>query len=103
MFPPHNAQVVTNDAGEPIGWDVAEEPEYQDCCGVYGRCVCDDVDDGDEAEPYDTEDGCAICAPFACDDPDRHLGVPSKYTPLKNRGCHCGADLDGRDCMCFET
>ena len=45
---------------------------------------------------------CAICAPFDCDDPDNHLGVPSKYTPLRNRGCHCGADIDGRDCMCFE-
>jgi hypothetical protein len=45
---------------------------------------------------------CRICAPFDCDDPDRHLGVPSKYTPLANMGCHCGADLDGRDCMCFE-
>jgi hypothetical protein len=45
---------------------------------------------------------CPVCAPFACDDPDRHLGVPSEYTPLANRGCRCGADLDGRDCMCFE-
>jgi hypothetical protein len=60
-----------------------------------------------------------ICRPFDCDDPDRHLGVPPEYTPLKNRGCHCGnhlgvpgyiknrgchcgADIDGRDCMCFE-
>ena len=47
-------------------------------------------------------DYCPACAPFACDDPDRHLGVPSEFTPLRNRGCHCGADLDGRDCMCFE-
>ena len=45
---------------------------------------------------------CPLCRPFDCDDPDRHLGVPSEYTPLKNRGCICGADLDGRDCMCFE-
>jgi hypothetical protein len=45
---------------------------------------------------------CRLCAPFDCDDPDRHLGVPSEYTPLKNRGCRCGADFDGRDCMCFE-
>ena len=45
---------------------------------------------------------CRLCAPFSCDDPDVHLGVPSEYTPLKNRGCTCGADLDGRDCMCFE-
>jgi hypothetical protein len=45
---------------------------------------------------------CPMCAPFDCDDPDRHLGVPSEYTPLRNRGCRCGADFDGRDCMCFE-
>jgi hypothetical protein len=50
----------------------------------------------------DDEVICRECYPFACDDPDRHLGVPSEYTPLKNAGCHCGADLDGRDCMCFE-
>jgi len=48
------------------------------------------------------DDVCKMCYPFDCDDPDRHLGVPSEYTPLKNRGCHCGADFDGRDCMCFE-
>jgi len=54
----------------------------------------------DEREPLSMD--CKLCAPFDCDDPDRHLGVPSEYTPLKNRGCHCGADLDGRDCMCFE-
>jgi hypothetical protein len=52
--------------------------------------------------PVPDPDYCAACAPFACDDPDRHLGVPSEYTPLKNRGCRCGADFDGRDCMCFE-
>ena len=28
--------------------------------------------------------------------------IVSEYTPLRNRGCHCGADFDGRDCMCFE-
>jgi hypothetical protein len=48
------------------------------------------------------DEDCPICRPLACDDPDRHLGVPSKYTPLANAGCHCGAYLDGRDCMCFE-
>ena len=47
---------------------------------------------------------CAMCAPFDCDDPDNHLRheIPAEYTPLANRGCHCGADFDGRDCMCFE-
>jgi hypothetical protein len=53
-------------------------------------------------DPDDLSMDCRICAPLACDDPDKHLGVPSEYTPLANRGCHCGADLDGRDCMCFE-
>ena len=46
---------------------------------------------------------CRLCAPFQCDDPDNHLGVPSEYTPLKNQGCICGADLSGADCMCFEN
>lgn len=62
-----------------------------------GSCRCVPA-----ARPEPEDDYCAICAPFACDDPDRHLGVPSEYTPLRNRGCHCGADFDGRDCMCFE-
>lgn len=47
-------------------------------------------------------DTCQICYPLGCDDPDAHMGAPSEYTPLKNRGCRCGADFDGRDCMCFE-
>lgn len=50
------------------------------------------------ADPGD----CARCAPFACDDPDGHLGVPAEYAPRAARGCRCGADADGRDCMCFE-
>ena len=58
------------------------------------------------AEQYNKTDKldyeCRLCAPFSCDDPDNHLDIPAKYTPLKNLGCHCGADLDGRDCMCFE-
>jgi hypothetical protein len=33
------------------------------------------------SEPGD----CELCAPFACDDPDNHLGVPSEYTPLQSR------------------
>lgn len=47
-------------------------------------------------------DDCPMCYPLGCDDPDAHMGAPAEYTPLKNRGCHCGADFDGRDCMCFE-
>lgn len=51
-----------------------------------------------------TELNCPSCRPFPCDDPDGHLSheIPSRFTPLRNRGCHCGADFDGRDCMCFE-
>jgi len=56
----------------------------------------------DAAPPVDLDMACRMCAPFDCDDPDRHLGAPSEYTPLKNRGCRCSADFDGRDCMCFE-
>lgn len=50
------------------------------------------------------DDDCPRCRPLACDcdDIDRPEAVPSRYTPLRNRGCHCGADFDGRDCMCFE-
>lgn len=50
------------------------------------------------------EDYCPRCYPLGCDcsDADRPEAVPSEYTPLRNKGCHCGADFDGRDCMCFE-
>ena len=58
------------------------------------------MDKSNKTDKLDYE--CRMCTPFPCDDPDVHLGVPSEYTPLKNRGCTCGADLDGRDCMCFE-
>lgn len=27
-FPPSNANIIRNEAGEPIGWDVPGEPEY---------------------------------------------------------------------------
>jgi hypothetical protein len=49
-------------------------------------------------------DDCPRCYPLGCDcsDMDRPEAVPAEYTPLRNRGCHCGADFDGRDCMCFE-
>jgi hypothetical protein len=81
---------------------------------VCDNCVLgvdDDDDTGayvDEARPgkqkliVQDEERCMICWPLGCDDPDAHLGVPSKYTPLKNRGCICGADVTGADCMCFE-
>jgi hypothetical protein len=56
----------------------------------------------DEEQPNLLDQECPVCRPLGCDDPDRHMGVPSRYTPLANRGCRCGADFDGRDCMCFE-
>jgi len=46
--------------------------------------------------------GCPMCRPFACDDPDNHLGVPDKYRPAWADRCSCGAWIDGRDCMCSE-
>ena len=52
----------------------------------------------------DLDDYCPRCHPLGCDcsDAERPEAVDPKYTPLRNRGCHCGADFDGRDCMCFE-
>jgi hypothetical protein len=49
-------------------------------------------------------DDCPRCRPFPCDcsDAQRPEAVPSRYTPLRNRGCRCGADFHGGDCMCFE-
>jgi hypothetical protein len=58
--------------------------------------------DQDYTMPGGDDAVCRSCFPQACDDPDMHLGAPTAYTPLTNRGCHCGADYDGRDCMCFE-
>jgi hypothetical protein len=45
-----------------------------------------------------------MCFPFDCDDPDNHLAheVDSRYTPNRNRGCRCGSDFHGGDCMCHE-
>jgi hypothetical protein len=54
-FPPANAEIYYNEAGEPTAWDVPGEPEYFDCCGVYGRCVCDDEDE-DYEDNQDEED-----------------------------------------------
>ena len=90
------------------------EHEGRPCPGRTCRCVCDNCVLGDSdysnkglgpmhhEDPGDLDMNCRVCYPFACDDPDNHLGVPSEYTPLANRGCTCGADKDGRDCMCFE-
>jgi hypothetical protein len=47
------------------------------------------------------DDDCPICYPLGCDcsDTQRPEAVPDEY---RTPGCRCGADLDGRDCMCFE-
>ena len=58
--------------------------------------------DADRSMPGGDDAVCRMCQPFDCGDPDTHLGVPSYLTPNKNRGCRCGSDYDGRDCMCFE-
>lgn len=58
--------------------------------------------DQDRSMPGGLDMRCGLCHPFDCDDPDRHMGVPTYLTPLANRGCHCGADYDGRDCLCFD-
>lgn len=51
---------------------------------------------------YIEDDVCGICYPLGCDDPDGHLGVPQGYEPNRDRGCRCGSDSHGGDCMCFE-
>ena len=74
-------------------------------CAEYNEDDWDDDEDElspDASDFIAEEDVCKICAPFACDDPDAHLGVPSEHTPLRNQVCHCGADLDGRDRLCFD-
>jgi len=50
------------------------------------------------------EEHCPRCYPHGCDceDAERPEAVDPRFTPLRNRGCHCGADYSGRDCMCFE-
>ncbi len=89
-----NAELLRNpDGDDDVAWDLtAHKYEYSN----KGRGPMHPEDPGDLSMD------CRICYPLACDDPDNHLGVPSEYTPLANKGCHCGADRDGRDCMCFE-
>jgi hypothetical protein len=62
-FPPANAIPITNEAGEPIGWDVQSDDDryFHDECGLYhidGRCPNDEPDpeDEDEYDEYDEYD-----------------------------------------------
>lgn len=48
MFPGPGDTVYRNEAGEVLGWDGPDEPEYFDCCGITGRCVCDDYNGEDD-------------------------------------------------------
>jgi len=58
MFPPANANIITNELGEPLGWDVPsdEDAYYHDECGSYhnwlARCPQDEYDEEDYDE-YD--------------------------------------------------
>lgn len=49
MFPTAHNMIYRNEAGEVVSWDSPQyyEPEYFDCCGVIGRCACDDTDEDD--------------------------------------------------------
>lgn len=44
-FPPHDASIIRNEAGEPLGWDVPGEPEYDPDDYLPGE---DDMDDSEE-------------------------------------------------------
>jgi hypothetical protein len=50
---------------------------------------------------YIDEDVCPRCAPLGCEcsDAERPEAFPAEY---RTPGCHCNADFDGGDCMCFE-
>jgi hypothetical protein len=52
MFPGPGAQIIRNEAGEPIGWDYPGEPEYCDECGGShaGTCQWDPYAEPDEEE-----------------------------------------------------
>lgn len=51
-----------NEAGEVLGRGTQyDEPDYFECCGVTGRCVCNDLDD-DVQQRVDY-------APFGAGDP----------------------------------
>jgi hypothetical protein len=49
-FPPSNAHIERNEAGEPTGWTVPEEPFWHDVCqGFHGDGQCpDEYDQVDE-------------------------------------------------------
>lgn len=57
MFPPHDAEIIRNDAGEILGWSRPAEPDY---CDIHGRtfmgvecpeCRYEDQYDPNEFDP----------------------------------------------------
>lgn len=52
-FPGPYAEIIVNEAGEPIGWDnhYYDEPPYCDACGVHHVGTC--LDDWDDEEPQE--------------------------------------------------
>jgi hypothetical protein len=59
MFPPANAIIDRNEAGEPTGWDVPEEgPPYCDICGfAHGsHCPEEPDEDDDDDDPNNVTD-----------------------------------------------
>lgn len=54
MFPGPHAVVITNDDGEPIGWDYPSDPDPNDF-DDYDRDVYDHEDDEEDDEEEDEE------------------------------------------------
>jgi len=97
MFPGPGDTVYRNEAGEVTGWDRNDyEPEYFDCCGVAGRCACDDGSDdecdGEHAWVIITEpEGLT----FVEDKDLDKVREQCRWWKLRGPHCHyCGADYD---------
>lgn len=58
MFPGPGAQIYYNEAGEPLGWDAAEDPMdyYCDECGACHPGPCRVDYDDEDLRDYDEED-----------------------------------------------
>jgi hypothetical protein len=46
MFPGAHAEIIKNEAGEPVAWDdhYHDEPEYCDVCGSNHSGPCDEYE-----------------------------------------------------------
>ncbi len=51
-FPPHNAEIITNEEGEPLGWDIPGDPMDYYChdCGFAHAGSCAEPSDPDEED-----------------------------------------------------